>query len=355
MGGRVLKRRRVVATTVAVLVVVAVAAGGFVWWQQSHTTDLERAVDTAPADSQRLLWTDWAAIRVDLDADLSDESSADRLTEFLDRGYEADVTSTSALLESAELLHQRFGFSPATIDWELFTQSDAGALVTLHLPDSADFDEIGDSLEELGYVRPDDDDGVWEGGPNLLAQIGSDLTPELQHLALDADDRLVRASDNARFLEQSIDEEDGGPGDGVDQVVEASGEPLSATIYSGDQACRALAMSGAGASDQDQAEQLLAEAGAVNPMTGFALSEQPGGDIRVAMAFENGDQARTNADTRAILARGPAPGQGGDFADRFEVRSVTAEGDVVTMDLEPREGEYVMSDLGSGPVLFATC
>ena len=65
--------------------------------------------------------------------------------------------------------------------------------------------------------------------------------------------------------------------------------------------------------------QLVEAAGEVNPMTGFAMAAQPGGDVRVAMSFENDDQARTNADSRAALASGPAPGQGGDFADRFRL------------------------------------
>ena len=34
---------------------------------------------------------------------------------------------------------------------------------------------------------------------------------------------------------------------------------------------------------------------------------------------------------------------------------VVAQGAVVTMDLAPGEGEYLLSDLTSGPVLFATC
>jgi hypothetical protein len=34
---------------------------------------------------------------------------------------------------------------------------------------------------------------------------------------------------------------------------------------------------------------------------------------------------------------------------------VTADGSVVSMDLEPRRGAYVFSDLSTGPVLFATC
>ena len=252
------------------------------------------------------------------------------------------------------MLHERFGFSPASIDWELFSQSADGAELTLQLPDSADFDEIGDSLEELGYVRPDDEDGVWRGGANLLPEIGPDLTPELQYVALDADDHLVRTSDSAAFLKQALDS-DGEQVEGVDEVVEASGEPLSAAIYTGTHACQVLAMSEADPSDQDQADELIAAAGEVNPVTGFAMSAQPGGGVRVVLSFENDDQAKTNADSRSALAQGPAPGQGGDFSDRFLVDSVTADGSVVTLALTPKEGQFVLSDLSTGPVLFATC
>ena len=134
-----------------------------------------------------------------------------------------------------------------------------------------------------------------------------------------------------------------------------TGQPLSAAVFSSAYVCSQLAMSAADPNDQAQAEALLAEAGEVNPVTGFAMSMQPGGGIRVVLSFENDDQARTNADTRATLASGPAPGQGGDFSDRFTVDEVTADGSVVTMELDPVEGQYVLSDLSSGPVLFATC
>ena len=48
-------------------------------------------------------------------------------------------------------------------------------------------------------------------------------------------------------------------------------------------------------------------------------------------------------------------GQGGDFTDRFTLRSARADGSVVTLELRPVKGQYVLSDLSSGPVLFATC
>jgi hypothetical protein len=185
------------------------------------------------------------------------------------------------------------------------------------------------------------------------------ITPELGYLALDADDGLVLASDAADYLRRAVADADGdsdGAGvAGVDDVVDAAGDALSAAVYTGDYACEALAMSQADPTDQDQADELVATAGKVNPLSGFAMAAQPGGHVRVAMSFETDDQARTNADTRAELVKGPAPGQGGDFADRFTLGAVEADGRVVTMDLKPLEGQFVLSDLSTGPVLFATC
>jgi hypothetical protein len=166
----------------------------------------------------------------------------------------------------------------------------------------------------------------------------------------------VITSDTADYLASTVEGlgEDTGP-EHLDEVVDASGEPLSAVLYDGAHACRALAMSAADTGEQAQAEELVAAAGELNPMRAFAMSAQPGGDVRVVMEFESEEQARDNADARAALADGPAPGQGGDFADRFALGPVTADGTAVTMTLQPVEGGYVMSDLSTGPVLFATC
>ena len=67
---------------------------------------------------------------------------------------------------------------------------------------------------------------------------------------------------------------------------------------------------------QAAADQLAAAAGEVDALTGFAMAAEPDGTVLVALAFENEDQARRNADSRAALAAGPAPGQGGAFSDR---------------------------------------
>ncbi|MBZ5738466.1 hypothetical protein [Nocardioides mangrovi] len=350
------KRTTVAMVVVAALVVVAASLVGVRLWRDHDRTPLERAASYAPADAQRLSWTDWAAVRDRVGAHLDEDSSPGKVEDFLDEGYDDDLTAASALVQSARVLQAHFGFSPATVSWELFSQADDGAVVILKLPDDADLDHVGDQLEASGFTRPDRDDGVWQGGDTLLPEIGADLTPELQYVAIDAGDGLVLTSDKADYLQGVVDHlGDTDLPDPMQEVVSASGDALSASVYAGDYTCSALAMSHADDDDQATGERLVAEAGEVNPVTAFAMSMQPGGHVLVAMGFEDDDQARTNADTRATLAAGPAPGQGGDFTDRFTVASATADGDLVRLDLVPVEGAYVLSDLSSGPVLFATC
>ena len=349
--------RRVWIIAACVLALV-VAAGGYVWWRHDDRTPFAWAVDHAPAGAQRLSWTDWAAVRADEHATgLSQRSSDAALRAFLDRAYDDDLSSTSALVTSAPVLQERFGFSPASADWELFSQTYQGSVVMVHLPSSIDLDAIADHLRDLGYTEPATTDGVWEGGEDLLAQISPGLSGELQYVALDAADSLVLTSDSSAFLGIAMDAVHGhSSGDvGLDGVVDNAGEPVSSAVYSGDYACGALAMAHAGAADQAQARQLVAAAGEVNPYSAFAMSDEPDGSVRVAFEFDGGETAKVNADSRATLARGPAPGQGGTFGDRFRVVSVTAHGSLVVMRLAPRADASVLSDLSTGPLLFATC
>jgi hypothetical protein len=353
-GVQVPRRRWIVVA--AVVALAAVTGLGF-WWQRGEESSLAWAVDHAPAASQRLSWTDWSAIRAHEHVHLSSRSSTHELARFLDRAYDDDLSSTSALVTSAPVLQERFGFSPASADWELFSQSEQGAVVMVRVGDDVDVDHVADHLRELGYREPSSDDGVWQGGENLVASVSSSLTPELQYVALDREDSLVLTSDSSAYLALAMDAVTGqGPrATGFDAVVSDAGTPLSSVVYDGDYACEALAMAHAGGADRAQARQLLSDAGEVNPYSAFAMSDQPDGSVRVAFEFADEASARTNADTRATLARGPAPGQGGTFADRFRVTSVTADGSLVVMQLAPRRGASVISDLSTGPVLFATC
>ncbi len=315
-------------------------------------TTLARAVALAPADSQRYTFTDWAAVRGEVGVAASEAD----LTELLDAGFDADLTAASGLVGSADLLSAEYGWSPATVAWELLAQGPEGAVQIVSLG-SVSPDTVTGRLEALGYERPSEDDGVWVGGTQLLAELsgrtGLSATPTLQYVAVR--EGLLWASDRQPYLEAAL-ADDAGPSEPVASLADSFADsPAAAVVYTGDHACDALSMGRADDDDRATADQLLDRAGKINPVTAFAMGLLPDGDAEVLLGFENDDQARTNADSRAVLAAGPAPGQGGDFTDRFAVREVTAEGPLVRMALAPEPGAFVLSDLSSGPVLFASC
>lgn len=347
-------RRLVLAVAVALAAAVAAV---LVWRAAEPGTRLEEAMALAPADAARLSWTDWSGVRRQLGADVDAESSPEEVGAFLDEAFTRDLSSMSALGTSAEALQDQFGWSPATLDWELFAQSEAGAVEILKPTGSVSWSEVADRLESLGWQRPSSEEGVWVGGADVLASVDAMLTPELQHFVLLADEGLLLSSDQVPFLESAA-EVARGDSDGAADLAELAarlGEPLSATVQTGAEVCERLAMAQADADAQAEADRLVEDAGGVHPLTGFAMGQAAGGSLRVAMEVQDDDDAREDADARAALAAGPAPGQGGDFTDRFTVTSARAEGRVVVLDLEPEAGQYALSDLTSGPVLFATC
>lgn len=344
---------RLVASTVAlVVVVVLVAVLGVHAWHDAHRSDLQQALDLAPKDASRYSWTDWAGVRTALGVSGTGQAADEAL---VDKGYDADLTPGSSITTSIDTLRSAFGFTPATMSWELLTQSTTGAALLMKVSDAVSFDTIRAHLTSAGFAGPQD--GVWDGS----AVNGTGAVPILQYAALDPSRHLVVTSDDAGFLADVV----GHLGDGslpapLGQVAGQVGDPLSAELYDGDYTCSHLAMANADATDQAQGDQLIAQAGKVNPVLGFAMARSrtaggKPGDVRVAMAFADHDQAVTNATTRAKLASGDAPGQGGSFLDRFTLGEVAARGSVVTMDLRPIDGSPVLSDLSTGPLLFATC
>jgi len=354
-----LRSRGAVAGALALLVLVAAGVVLVVVrpWSDDDGTRLEQALALAPSSTARFSWTDWSAVRHELGAQLSGGSSASEINKFLDKGFDADLTSESSLVTSADVLQREYGVSPATADWELLAQSEKGSLLIVGLPSSYDLDALGDRLDGLGYRHSTGTDGVdaWDGGSSLVSGIG-DVSAQLSYIGLDAEDHVLVASDKADYVVSWHGSMRGSDlGDGVGQAAATVGDAVSASVYSGDYACGALAMTHAGNDDRVRAQELIDQAGEVSPYEGFAIGLLPGGGMRVTMAFDTEAEARTNADTRAKLAAGPAPGQGGAFPDRFSVDQVVADGDVVRMELDPVQGSYPLSDLSSGPLLFATC
>ena len=340
-----------------VVLVVAVAVLAVVRpWSDDDRTRLEGALALAPDSTVRFSWTDWAAVRDELGADVSADSSPQEVRRFLDDGFDADLTSESSLVDSADLLQEKYGVGPATADWELLAQGEAGALLLIGLPESYDLDALADRLGDLGYRHSGDDGGVdlWDGGEEVVAELG-DVSPQWSYLGIDAEDRVLVASDRVEYAAAWHDSMRGTDDDAVQQAAAAMGPTVSASVDTGDYACGALAMTQADDADRTRAAELVAEAGEVTPYVGYAIGLLPGGGLRVTMVFDTEDQARTNADSRAQLAAGPAPGQGGAFPDRFSVDEVVADGTVVRMDLDPEPATYPLSDLATGPVLFAAC
>jgi hypothetical protein len=345
----------------AIVLVLAVAGGllvGVRLWRDLHHSSLEQALALAPKDGQRYSWTDWDGVRGEVGASVGPDSSAGQIGRFVAKAEDDDLTNSSALAEVGNTMQDDFGFSPATVDWEMLVgrplNEGAGQVDLLRLPDADSFTAVRDALTKLGYRVPSESDGVWDGSTAQVAQTETLLS----YVALDQDDHVVLISDDRDTIGKAVDSLGSGGDlpDGIAQVANAIGNPLSAEIDSGSYLCNALALSHADASDQAEGAQLIANAGEVNPILGFALSVQPGGDLLSAMSFADHDQAKTNADSRSKLAVGPAAGQStGDFTDMFTLGEVRADNDVVTMRLHPKEDRVYSDLLSGGPILFATC
>ncbi|WP_370246453.1 hypothetical protein [Nocardioides sp.] len=339
---------------VAGLALAVLVAGGVVGWRLlagEDDTRLQAALRLTPA-AERVTWTDWSGVRAALDADLDAGSPGSAVQAMLDAGFERDLTATSALLSSAETMQRELGFSPGTLDWEVFSRAEGFTSLTMRLGPSEDVDRIGDALRRAGYS--DDGDGRFSSPDDI--PILARVTPVLGTVQIDAERRLVIASDTTEALDRAVAAARADDASPVrEDVVRALGAPITAALFAGDQVCRDLAMGQADATSQAEAAPLLAAAGRVNPLQGFGLGLDADGAARVAMALESADQARANADVRATLASGPAPGQGGTFPERFTLDRAVATGAVVVFDLTPQPGAYLLSDLTRGPVLFATC
>ena len=365
MEGPTPVHRRVLLAVAALVLVFVAAAGAWFGWNLVQRSDLERAVESLPASTMRATWTDWSAVRRVADGDGLGQSSTTRdVSGFVERAYELDLTSTSAVVDSTYVLNRRFGFSPIDAEWEIFGQSRKGAGVVMRLGEGTDVDAVESNLRRLGYTPPAEgagSGGVWAGSPDLVAQIDGALTPVMQNLVVLPEKRLVLMSDTAAYASSSAEVVSGSAGslaevEGVADLADAAGEPASAVLMASDFACVALGMAEADEEDQALADERIAEAGGVSPLAGVVLALAPDRSLTVGMHFESEEQASHDLRPRTTLASGEAVGQGGTFEERFRVVEAVADGDLLVMDLEPTEPDLpVLSDLWQGPVLFATC
>lgn len=356
MGER--RRVSIVVVVLALVAGVLVVVGGTVWWKRTHRTDLRHAVDVVPRSTQRLGFTDWAGVRERLRVTGTGAAALEKLA---DLGYETDLAAVSSVDDSTAALQKYFGFSPATMQWEAFSQSVEGATMVARMPDGFDFETVTDSLEDLGFTRPADDDGVWAGGVDLVAAIDPTITPELQYVAVLADEHLIVTSDTEEYAETAAavargDEPSLGEVESVRELVSKVEDPLAAMVWPRDFVCTDLAMTQAAQDAQDEADALIEAAGKVTPMTGMLMALTPERELEVVQLYENRRQAKQNLEARAELAVGAAAGRGGSFADNLKLTGASTDGAAVKLVWEPRRRTgFVLSALNSGPVVFATC
>jgi hypothetical protein len=354
--------RRFLVLGLALVLVAGLLVAGVVVWQRLHRTPLDQALHTVPAGSLRIGFTDWGVVRREVGVELGNDPSSSRIEDFVTKAYDSDYSAVSSIDEGAVAMHEKFGFGPANAQWEAFAQGRKGAAMVLEVAEDTDFDVLADNLTSAGYTRPEEDDGVWNGGADLVAQLDPTLTPEVQYIVLLEDQGLVVTSDNAGFA-ATAGKAASGDGEsvasgaaGLTDVADRLDDPANAMLWSGDFACDDLAMSQADRTDQETGERLVREAGGVTPLAGLAMAMQPNRTLRVVQHFEDSDRAKENLRPRAKLAVGDAPGRGVSFADDFELVTSRASGSDVVLDLRPRQSTgFVLSSFYDGPVLFATC
>jgi hypothetical protein len=353
--------RRFLVVGLALVLVAGLLVAGVVVWRRLDRNHLEQALHAVPAGSKRIGFTDWGVVRSEVHADLGSDPSGSRIDDFITKAYDRDYTAASSIDSAAVAMHDKFGFGPVNAQWEAYAQGEKGATMVLKVADGTDFDTLADNLRSDGYTAPKDDDGVWHGGADLVAQLDETLTPEVQYIALLKDKGLVVTSDSAGYA-ASAAKVAAGDGDsaasqsGVTDVADQLGDPANAMLWTGDFVCDDLAMSQADQAAQDQGDQLVREAGGITPLSGLAMAMQPNRTLRVVAHFEDSERADKNLRPRAKLAVGEAPGRGVSFADDFKLTTSKASGSDVVLDLRPRQKTgYVLSSLYDGPVLFATC
>lgn len=355
------RRRTAVALAVVAAVLLALVVVGQRVWESTHRSDLVRALEVVPGSTARLAFTDWATVREELDIPEREAPSDAVIEELTARAYDTDLSAVSSIDDSTAALQEHFGFSPATAEWEAFAQSTEGATMVLRMPDDVDLGAVEDNLADLGFQEPSKPTGVWEGGVDLVSAIDPTITPELQYVAVLADEHLVVSSDELDFAREAVavalgDGDSLADASGTREVAGKVGEPAAAMLWAGDFACTDLAMSQGDDATQQRADQLVDEAGGVSPLTGMVMALQPDRDLTVAELFEDDGTARDDLRARAELAVGEAPGRGGSFSDDLRLVSSRTDGSAVVLEFRPEEDEgFVLSALDSGPVLFATC
>ena len=357
-------RRMLLALGVLAAVVV-----GFVVAAQSTAdprTPLVQALDAVPAEDGTLSVTDWAQVRAELDLDPAAAAEESGLRRLSGEGFGTDLIAGSLLVASVQPMQREYGWSVVGADWEAYAQSRSGAVGVVALGD-IDVERVLDGLRAVGYREPADDADagtVWLGGPDVVAGTDPTLTPQLGYIAVLADEGLVVLSDAERYAARTVaairgDQPALGDDPAVTAVALRLGEPPAAVAHTGERGCTVTSLAEASRQDQQLAERLAADAGGLAGYSAIGLGLQvaaASSTLDVVMRFEGVAEATDQLAVRTALTRGDAPAQGGTWEERFAVESATAEDSSVVLRLRaPERDAQLLSDLGTGGLLFASC
>lgn len=359
---RVLRRRRPRTVLVCVAVIVVLIGGSTIWarwWRETHPSGLLGAITTMPVATQRVAFTDWSDVRLELR--VPRDTEIDSMGTWLPQAFQADLSPASIMASSGPLLQQHLGFSPANAQWEAYGQAQNGQVEVLRLNDTVDFAPIRSLLKKAGYVAPSSATGAWTGGTDILAAIDPSISAEFGNIVLVADEHLVLASSSPTYLATAAAVVAGkqkalSSVDSVSQMLNNIDEPAAAVVWTRDFVCGDLAMSNADSDAQAQAQQAIQAAGQITPLVGFTLALDPEGILTAAEQFTSPSAAEGDLKARASLATGPEYGRSSaNFSDDFTLESASTKDSTILLTMKPHSGVFPLSSLYSGPLVFATC
>lgn len=351
-------------TLIALTVLVVAVLGGVVAARSAPDQRVPAlsALDTMPADVETANITDWRDLRTLLDVEPDDPESVRRLAS---RGFSTDLTSVSPLADDATVMADRYGWSIVATDWEAFGHSREGqaAVVSLGAVDPAD---VVSGLERLGYTAPAEDreaGGVWSSSSELVSSIAPDLTPLLGYVAVLADDQLVVLSDDPDYAAHTVAVARGAADSLTDDAavsavaMQLAGNPVI-VLHRGERGCDVTSLRTASRIDRVVAARLVGQGPALvaYDALGFGLRVGAGSELDVAMRFAEDKDAAVQRPVRLALTSGDALAQGGTWEERFSAVEVTLDGrDLILRLTSDDRGARLLSDLGTGGLLFASC
>ena len=276
------------------------------------------------------------------------------------RGFDADLTSTSVDGRLGRTsAGPTSGSPPRRSTGSCSARATTGAVALMGLPDSLDVDELADTFEELGYQRAERTTGVWEGGEELLATPGAGAS---RHSSATSRSTQTAACSSRATARAYLEDGRRGPWTRTSRPRSRRRAPRHRRPAVGGALHRRPGLPRAGhvaGRRRRPGDRRRADRG--------GRRGEPDDRVRASApspAATSASRCRSRPRTRpaptptrrAQLAAGPAPGQGGDFADRFDLGEVTADGRRRHHGAAPPWRAATSCPTSPpAPVLFATC